>query len=86
MGVTLKRVTIKTLCLSILATSLAATAAAQDVKEFLGRWDMTITPATGRPYPQWMELTDNGGKIEGRVQPGAAHGIRSQAPTWNRTS
>ena len=77
MGVTLKRVTIKTLCLSILATSLAATAAAQDVKEFLGRWDMTITPATGRPYPQWMELTDNGGKIEGRVQPrgGAWHPI-----------
>jgi len=77
MGVTLKRVTIKTLCLSILATSLAATAAAQDVKEFLGRWDMTVTPATGRPYPQWMELTDNGGKIEGRVQPrgGAWHPI-----------
>jgi hypothetical protein len=30
---------------------------------------MTVTPATGKPYPQWLELTDNGGKIEGRVQP-----------------
>src|SRR5262249_45279030 len=39
------------------------------IKEFLGRWDMTVTPATGKPYPQWMELTESGGKIEGRVQP-----------------
>jgi len=31
-------------------------------KEFLGRWDMTVTPATGQPYPQWMELTENGGQ------------------------
>ena len=38
---------------------------------------MTVTPATGTPYPQWMELTDNGGKIEGKVQPqgGAWHPI-----------
>jgi hypothetical protein len=41
----------------------------QDAKPFLGRWDMTVTPATGSPYPQWMELTENGGKLEGRVQP-----------------
>lgn len=60
---------IKILFASILAIALVATASAQDVKEFLGRWDMTVTPATGDPYPQWMELTDNGGKIEGRVQP-----------------
>src|SRR4029077_20884576 len=46
-------------------------------KEFLGRWDMTVTPATGKPFPQWMELTYNGLKIEGRVQPrgGAWHPI-----------
>ena len=44
-------------------------AIAQDVKAFLGRWDMTATPASGTPYPQWMELTENNGKIEGRVQP-----------------
>lgn len=30
---------------------------------------MTVMPATGKPYPQWMELTENGGKIEGRFQP-----------------
>jgi 3-keto-disaccharide hydrolase len=76
-GVTLKRMRMKILIVSILATALALTAAAQDVKEFLGRWDMTVTSATGEAYPQWMELTDNGGKIEGRVQPrgGAWHPI-----------
>jgi len=36
---------------------------------FLGRWDMTVTPATGNPYPQWMELVEKDGKIAGRVQP-----------------
>jgi Domain of Unknown Function (DUF1080) len=76
-NVTLKHVKMKILSASILATALASTVAAQDTKAFLGRWDMTVTPATGKPYPQWMELTDNGGKIEGRVQPrgGAWHPI-----------
>lgn len=46
-----------------------AAAAAQDAAPFLGRWDFTVTPASGAPYPQWMELKENGGKIEGRVQP-----------------
>ena len=53
----------------LMAIALASTVAAQDTKAFLGRWDMTVTPATGKPYPQWIELTENGGKIEGRVQP-----------------
>jgi hypothetical protein len=57
------------LLLALTATVLPWAAPAQDVKAFLGRWDMTVTPATGTPYPQWMELTENGGKIEGRVQP-----------------
>lgn len=57
------------LFLPILAIVLASTAVAQDAKEFLGRWDITVTPATGKPYPQWMELTENGDKIEGRFQP-----------------
>jgi hypothetical protein len=67
----------KMLLIPVLATTLASAAAAQDVKEFLGRWDMIATPSTGQPYPQWMELTENGGKIEGRVQPrgGAWHPI-----------
>src|SRR5579871_3446874 len=67
------------LLIPVLATALASTVAAQDVKEFLGRWDMTVTPAAGKSYPQWMELTDDGGKIEGRIQPrgGAWHPIVS---------
>ena len=69
MSVTLGRMKMKILFAPILATALASTLAAQDAKEFLGRWDMTVTPANGKPYPQWMELTENGGKIEGRVQP-----------------
>jgi hypothetical protein len=51
------------------AAVLSWTAAAQDAKPFLGRWDMTVTPATGSPYPQWIELIDKNGAIEGRVQP-----------------
>ena len=68
-GITLKRVKTKIWFAPILATALVSTVAAQDVKTFLGRWDMTVTPATGKPYPQWMELTDKDGKIEGRFQP-----------------
>lgn len=68
---------IKILFAAILAVALASTVSAQGAKEFLGRWDMNVTPADGTPYPQWMELTDDGGKIEGRVQPrgGAWHPI-----------
>jgi hypothetical protein len=67
----------KILFASILATTLATTAFAQDTKAFLGRWDLTSTPATGKPFPQWIELTDNGGVIEGKYQPrgGAWHPI-----------
>ena len=45
----------------LLAVCLPCLAIAQDAKPFLGRWDMTVTPATGAPYPQWMELTESGG-------------------------
>jgi hypothetical protein len=70
-------VKIKTLFASLLAAALVSTAPAQDTKAFIGRWDITVTPATGKPYPQWLELTDNSGKLEGRVQPrgGAWHAI-----------
>jgi hypothetical protein len=70
---------LKILGIITLAIALASTASAQDGKQFLGRWDMTATPATGQPYPQWMELTESGGRIEGRVQPrgGAWHPIES---------
>jgi hypothetical protein len=46
-----------------------SSALAQDPKAFLGRWDFTATPATGSPYPQWMELLEKNGQIIGRVQP-----------------
>ena len=55
--------------LIILAMALPLIASAQDAKAFLGRWDMTATPAAGVPYPQWMELLEKNGKLEGRVQP-----------------
>jgi len=62
---------------ALLATALATTVAAQAPKDFLGRWDMTVTPTTGKAYPQWIELTEANGKIEGRYQPrgGAWHPI-----------
>ncbi len=52
-----------------LALLFAGLACAQDPKTFLGRWDLTVTPATGNPYPQWMELIQKDGKLEGRFQP-----------------
>ena len=57
------------LIVATLAAALPWTAAPQDAKVFLGRWDMTVTPATGPSYPQWMELVEQNGRIAGRVQP-----------------
>ncbi len=37
-------------------------------KPFLGRWDFTVTNGT-RTWPQWMELTEKEGKLDGRIQP-----------------
>ncbi|WP_263384451.1 3-keto-disaccharide hydrolase [Granulicella arctica] len=73
--VSFNRVMTKILFIAMAATTLASTVIAQDTKAFLGRWDMTVTPVTGKSYPQWIELTESGGKIEGRVQPrgGAWH-------------
>lgn len=60
----------KRLYVPVLAAALAATAAAQDTKAFLGRWDFTATPASGgKSFSQWMELSDKGGTLEGKVQP-----------------
>jgi hypothetical protein len=59
----------KIIQLALTLTILPFTSAAQDIKPFLGRWDMTVTPATGDPYAQWMELNANSSTIEGRVQP-----------------
>ena len=53
--------------LPILLFVLAASVYAQG--GFAGRWDMTVTPQSGDPYPQWMEITQKDGKLEGRFQP-----------------
>ena len=69
----------------LLVFGAVALAGAQDAKVYLGRWDVTVTPSSGNPYPQWIELVEKQGKIEGRVQPrgggwrpilGATPGIR----------
>jgi hypothetical protein len=67
----------KILLASLLAAAAVSTVSAQDSKPFLGRWDLTVTPASGKSYAQWIELKENGGKLEGRVQPrgGAWHPI-----------
>ena len=59
----------KLLLFAVATAALPFMVSAQDAKVFLGRWDMTATPAAGTPYPQWMELLEKNGKVEGRVQP-----------------
>ena len=54
--------------LPILLFALAASASAQK-SPYAGRWDLTVTPQSGNPFPQWMEITDKDGKLEGRFQP-----------------
>ena len=36
---------------------------------FAGGWDLTVTPNSGRTYPDWMELSEAGGKPSLRIQP-----------------
>jgi hypothetical protein len=36
---------------------------------FLGRWDLNVTPPTGAAYPDWLEVTQAGGKLAARIQP-----------------
>jgi hypothetical protein len=72
-------VKIRTLFFATLAAVLAPALFAQSAQPFLGRWDFTVTPPDGKPYPQWLELTGNAGKLEGRIQPrgGAWHPVTS---------
>jgi hypothetical protein len=57
------------LLITAAVVALPCFVSAQDAKAFMGRWDMTVTPAKGNPYPQWMELIQKDGQIQGRVQP-----------------
>jgi hypothetical protein len=45
---------------------------------FAGRWDITIKSAT-ETYPDWLEVTENGGSLTARVQPkdGSVHSVKS---------
>jgi len=47
-----------------------------EVKPFLGRWDLTLA-APDHQYPSWLELTENGGKLQGRMvgRWGSAHPV-----------
>src|ERR1039457_837357 len=54
--------------LPILLAALATSASAQK-SPYAGRWDLTVTPQTGSAFPQWMEITEKDGKLEGRFQP-----------------
>lgn len=62
---------------AVLGSSFASPLFAQDIKAYLGRWDMTVTPPSGKSYPQWIEITDTAGAIGGRYQPrgGAWHPV-----------
>jgi 3-keto-disaccharide hydrolase len=60
----------KSSCLAFAASlALALCSSAQDGgKAFLGRWDLTLTNSHGN-WPQWMEVIEKDGKLEGRIQP-----------------
>jgi hypothetical protein len=47
-----------------------------EVQPFLGRWDMTLD-APDHQYPSWLELTENGDKLQGRMvgRWGSAHPV-----------
>jgi hypothetical protein len=56
----------KRFAIFLIAGALAVPAFAQNAsKPFLGRWDLTVTNGT-RTWPQWMEVVEKDGKIEGR--------------------
>ncbi len=59
----------KLFLIAALVAGVSSSLLAQSAKPFLGRWDLNVTPATGNPYPQWMELVEKDGKVEGRIQP-----------------
>lgn len=55
----------KKLCL-LFALTLPVFAQAE--KTFVGRWDLTLTSPRGS-WPQWMEIVEKDGKLDGRIQP-----------------
>jgi len=58
----------------ILGAAIVASLAQPASNPFVGRWDITVTSPNGT-YPDWMEVTDDGGSLAARVQPrgGSVH-------------
>src|SRR5215475_154343 len=52
--------------LFLLAVTLPAFPQAKS--PFLGRWDLNLT-SPGGTWPQWMEIVEKDGKLDGRIQP-----------------
>ena len=73
----------KQFCLAFLAASSLLHAA----NPFVGRWDITITTPKDS-YPDWMELIEKDGKLDGRIQPrgGAVRPIASATMNGSRLS
>ena len=53
----------------ILALTLLAPLAAQQANPFMGRWDLYVVTQRGRT-PDWLEVTQSGGALAARYQPG----------------
>jgi hypothetical protein len=51
----------------------ACTPALEAPPAVLGRWDVTMQPANGRPYASWFEVVQAGDSLTGRWQPGGGH-------------
>ena len=77
MKVKLYRIRFLTLASTVLSLGMGMSRAQQpsagqtiansaEVKPFLGRWDLTLY-APDQQYSSWLELTDNGGQLQGRM-------------------
>ena len=89
----------KLFVLPILALALLVPVMAQQASPFLGRWDLYLVSQRGRT-PDWLEVTQGGGALAARYQPGGGasqpiQGVRldgshliltvSRAATWDLT-
>jgi Domain of Unknown Function (DUF1080) len=85
--------------LPILALTLLAPVMAQPASPFIGRWDLYVVNQRGRT-PDWLEVTQSGGALAARYQPGGGasqpiQGVRldgshliltvTRAATWDLT-
>jgi hypothetical protein len=59
----------KYILLPVLALALLVPLAAQQASPFLGRWDLYVATQRGRT-PDWLEVTQSGGALAARYQPG----------------